>query len=352
MICFNCLPLASPWRTVTKFEVKDPLVIIMGIGEYHDKLQNLPGIGADYKNCVLAFNSVYNYSVFYKNHKNKNVYAKDKIDLSTAKLSRKVKIEWVYDEIIQFFKNARDIIVKNQHDALITIISSHGDMEGVIVDSNHEEVSLIEIFSLFNRNQCVYLQDKPKIMFIDACRGQMISKVNVAPIANINSKNSNNTATTTYASLKTKLKLLSLKSLNNIDVTNDNDNTDDKNDENKQNTVFKDNESNVSQKKENCNQNGIKSQLEKTYHKEGNYRFIYANIDGYAVVEGGTRGGYLIRAIRSVFGNVDHILSSNLDEIVHQINEQAKQRVGTSILVQQVEDVNRMDGIVTFQKKT
>ena len=169
--------MTSHWGTVVKFEIKDPLVVMMCIGEYHDKSQNLIGVGADYKNTVLAFNSTYNYSVFYMNNKNENMYVTEKIDIKTAKLSRRVKIEWTEKEIVSFFKNARDIIVENKHDGLITVISSHGEGQGVILDSNYEEVSLIEIFSTFSSFYCQYLEDKPKIMFIDACRGQMLSKV-------------------------------------------------------------------------------------------------------------------------------------------------------------------------------
>ena len=55
--------------------------------------------------------------------------------------------------------------------------------------------------------------------------------------------------------------------------------------------------------------------------------------------------------MHSVFGNVDKVVSSTLDIIVHQINMQAKKLVGTSHVVQLVEDVNRMDGIAILEKK-
>ena len=87
----------------------------------------------------------------------------------------------------------------------------------------------------------------------------------------------------------------------------------------------------------------------KPYHKEGNYRFIYANIDCYAVAEGGKKGGHLIRALNSVFANVNAIIASDLDPIVYQLNKQAKKRVGTSVVVQQIEDVSRMDGPATLR---
>ena len=42
----------------------------------------------------------------------------------------------------------------------------------------------------------------------------------------------------------------------------------------------------------------------------------------------------------------DHHITS-----IFQINEQAKTRVGTTIVAQQIEDVNRMNGPVRFKQK-
>ena len=165
------------WGSVRKMKICDPLVVILGIGEYHDISQNLIGIGTDYKRCVHAFNNRYNYSVFYQNRKSENVYSTTKMNLETAKLSRSVKIEWTYEEIIEFFENARNVVVNNKHDSLIIIISYHGESDGVIIDSNHEEMSLMEIYYLFTRDECDYLKDKPKIVFVDACLGKMLSNV-------------------------------------------------------------------------------------------------------------------------------------------------------------------------------
>ena len=41
-------------------------------------------------------------------------------------------------------------------------MSSHGDDEGVILDSDSEDVSLMEIYWIFTRDECPYLKDKPK----------------------------------------------------------------------------------------------------------------------------------------------------------------------------------------------
>ena len=353
--------------------------MILGIGDYHDESQNLVGIGADYKRCINVFNGVYNYSVFYQNDKNKNVYETEKIDLKTAEISRRVRIEWKETEILKFFEDARDEVVNNNHDGLIIIISSHGDDEGVILDSDNTEVDLLEIYETFTRDACPHLKDKPKIVFVDACRGRMLCYP--APKENGNenkgydnkSNNSSNISETQTSEIKTK----SPKSSNSgstasadvsIRITTHNKSDEKNSDSTDTNTtltespnsdlttktnVVSGNESKSSTNETNENKmekNAFGNKFEKTkaYHKQGNFRFIYGSIDGYAVVGGGTKGGYLIQALCGVFLNVEKTLKSNLDEIVYRINEQATQRSGASIVVPHIEDLNRMNGPVTF----
>ena len=89
----------------------------------------------------------------------------------------------------------------------------------------------------------------------------------------------------------------------------------------------------------------------KVYHKEGQYRFIYANIDGYSTIDGGKNGGYLIQAIKHIFENVNEVIKSNLNDIILQINKQAQYLSGTKVLVQQIEDVNRLNDNVQIRPK-
>ena len=324
----------------------------MGIGDYNGS-QDLKGVGMDYKNSIHAFNKKYKYSVFYRNKKNENVYSQQEI--KNFKKSR-VKLHWSEKdssnddddddhEILDFFRDARNIIVQNKHDSLIAIISSHGDVDGVILDSNGEELPLMYIYHIFSRDECDYLKDKPKLVFVDACRGRMQSRV------------SSNTSDVSIAT----------KSLTSItDVINSSGGGTEEDSkitfEEKKNSDKELKETELGEKDEKQqikdvidkeeNSNVIKQLFEeKKYHKEGNFRFIYANIEGYATVDGGKKGGYLIQAIHSVFLKVDTVLKSNLDAIVYQINDQSKKKVGTSVVVQRIEDVNRMDGIVTFQIK-
>ena len=169
VVVFVVFGFCRRWQFVKKLEMEDPLIVILGIGgDYHnhDKSQNLVRIGTDCKRCIKVFNGGYNYSIFYQNETNKNVYKRKKIDLETAQISTHVKTEWEEAEILKFFGDPRDVygVVNNNHDGLIVFISSHGESGGVILDydSDGEEVSLMEIYWIFTRDECPYLKDKPK----------------------------------------------------------------------------------------------------------------------------------------------------------------------------------------------
>ena len=84
-----------------------------------------------------------------------------------------------------------------------------------------------------------------------------------------------------------------------------------------------------------------------SYHEQANTRFVYANPDGYAAVDAGIKGGYLIQAVKKVFCNEKEIYNSNLDSIVNQIREKARDMVGTWTM-ENVQDVNHMNFDVFF----
>ena len=73
--------------------------------------------------------------------------------------------------------NIKQTIIENNHDSILLIISSHGDSDGVILDTDCEELSLLIIFATFFGRECPYLLDKLKIFIIDACRVSLTSKV-------------------------------------------------------------------------------------------------------------------------------------------------------------------------------
>ena len=87
------------------------------------------------------------------------------------------------------------------------------------------------------------------------------------------------------------------------------------------------------------------------YHEQANFRYIYGNPDGYVIADGGSKGGYLIRAIKRVLSNLDIVLNQNLNTIVDKIRSEVNTLVGKGAMAA-VEDVNTMMYRVRFQKKS
>ena len=133
-----------------RYKIEDPLIVMLGIGEY-DHEHNLIGMANDYFSVIYTFHKEFEYSIFYQNKKNQNEYHASKTDLDYNKASEalarnkesrqgkkymeqlfknvdeSVKTRWKYDEIVSFFEESRKMLISNNHDALIFVISSHGD---------------------------------------------------------------------------------------------------------------------------------------------------------------------------------------------------------------------------------
>ena len=374
------------WDSIKYYTIKDPLVVMVGIGDYHGDLQNLIGMSKDYKNMIYTFNNKYNYSFYYQTDENKIMYTKNSIvDLQTESISTTIKLEWNEDEILDFFESARNVIVKNNHDSLIGIISSHGDSEGVILDSDMEEVSLLDIFANFMQDQCPYLQDKPKLMFVDACRGDQKSwvKKQTTVTQSFKTRTNQNTDTRSHcndhdSSSDEKTNQQEMKHASLANTSHEISDHDVRSNDSHTEAAYTITTTQMSDKETTAsrlstvdgddvkiNSDDSDSQLVKhkaiskldakllPYHKEGNFRVIYANIDGYAVVEGGKRGGYLLQAVKEVFCNQQRILhkDTTFNDIVLQINKRSQNLAGKTILVQQTQDVNQMDGFIKFEKR-
>ncbi|XP_015795119.1 caspase-7 [Tetranychus urticae] len=59
-----------------------------------------------------------------------------------------------------------------EHDALVCVIMSHGAKRDIIVGSDGLYVRLETLLSYFNNFNCPHLMNKPKLFFIQACRGE------------------------------------------------------------------------------------------------------------------------------------------------------------------------------------
>ncbi|XP_062891547.1 caspase-14-like isoform X2 [Mobula hypostoma] len=72
-------------------------------------------------------------------------------------------------EILSSLEKYRDSIEDKVCCSFVFILA-HG-LEGKVKGRDNEEVDLEEIFELFNNEECLSLQQKPKVFVIQACRG-------------------------------------------------------------------------------------------------------------------------------------------------------------------------------------
>ena len=79
------------------------------------------------------------------------------------------------DGMKETLKAVCKLIVSEGNDSFICYISSHGCKDGVYgVDSI--PVSVDELSKVLEPDECSHLRDKPKIFFIQACRGETASE--------------------------------------------------------------------------------------------------------------------------------------------------------------------------------
>ena len=355
--------------------IRDPLVAIIGVGDYeNDVMPPLVGVNMDYLNSIYTFHYKLGYSVLFQNKLANSVEYITKngnAEIDFNKCKEQVKTYWLDDEIEQFFDNVKLYTLTHHHDAVIFLISAHGDSEGVILDCQGEEVSLGVLFSSFQGQECTYLIDKPKIAFVDACRGSMRSKPYYVPQKQEKQEKETN-------GNPAKSKMISQADKWTSDMSSSGFSND------APSIIIEPNQTTSGGSGGGLGGGGViaadayasgpgglgspgspgspgsdsdsinKSSIEPEdahYHTNANFRYVYGNPEGYAVADGGSKGGYLIRSIKRVFSNVDVLTNSQtLDTIVHQIRKQTKKLVGKGS-VQCVEDVNTMTYEVVFEEK-
>ena len=296
--------------TTEVHHLKDPLIVTVGIGEYDSGVYpNLVGIKRDYLNIKYSLNFKRGYSMVYmtKNNKIKN----EKLRITkNGQLKDNFKIRWTKKEIVQFNTSIiQDILKENKYDGLIYFLSGHGERDGdddTVVDSNGTNLLCSEIISSFDSENCVYLKDLPKIFLFDCCRG----------------------------SLRAKKEYLSQKT----ETTKDQENEDKEKEKEKEQGQTKETAAKQEKKeqkvKENDEEKNSKSKsgqkVEQVVHQQNAlsprskasdiYR-IYAGRPGFAVVDGGNRGGYLIRSFTKVIANDGIFYTFPFEQIILQTKQ-------------------------------
>ena len=297
----------------TPCSLSAPLIAMLGISEYDD-FANLECVVNDYKNVEYAFHGVRGYSYVYFNKKNKIIHkkqCKSNTDYNVAS-GDNIKLRWTDNEIFDFNDKICQILnsSKNNYDGLIYFISSHGDSGGIIYDSNGDKVPLITIFEKFNNQNCIKLRNKPKIYFVEACRGSMRTKrfenSVFKDVINNNAKEATKYSTTTITeSATTASKVL-------VDADMD---------------EFKESALMMKDDMNNWDQN--KNENVAIFSKYNYNREIYANAEGYAVVEPGSKAAYMTRSITKAIIN-DDIFVKDFDSIMNHTRKIMLKLMGMS----------------------
>ena len=314
---------------------------MIGIGKYSG-MDDLIGVSKDYDNIFHTFYKQFGYSIILKDEDNNLLYCNKNNDKISKLTKRNYKLHWKYDEIEDFVDGVARVASDstNEHDGLLFFISSHGESDSVILDSECEEISLIQIFYPFFGEKSPYLLDKPKIFVVDACRGSMRAK----PIQSPKTDKSKAEAKMEHDDGEKNGDPDFGKSNKSVN-SHDNDSNDEKmQDSQNKDFVFR---GNVNDGDDNNNKNNIKLGNQ-YYHSQANTRFIYSNPDGYAAVDAGSKGGYLIQSTKKIFCNQPAIYDCSLDNIVNQIRAKTRDLVGNGVM-QNVQDVNHMNFDVFFK---
>lgn len=352
---------ATIFHQIPKYEIKNALVVILGIGDYDNSILDLIGVPRDYKNILWVFYNLFSYSVIFwdennhlqycskfassKNESN-NLPNKAKLHhdaIHPKKLHKddgKFKIKWTCDEIDEYFDQVSNIVSKGEHDSLICFMSSHGDVDGVIVDSDEKEYQLFQIFNRFFGQNCKAMISKPKIFFADTCRGRLRSKIKIKNQTQ-NKKRKNQDSVD--INIGTRCMPSDLYDHKEKSVASAGMEAHEEKISAKTNTNLQRTTPTPTQ------QSHSHTRMSDLFHEQENCRFIYPNPEGYASLDGGKKGGYLIQSTKKVFSKTD-IENKNLDEIVLQIRLKTREMAGAAS-IQLVEDVNLMTFPVCFVKK-
>ena len=198
----------------------------------------------------------------------------------------------------------------------------------MIIDSAGEEVSLSSLFIHYDGNHCQYLIDKPKVVFVDACRGSMKSPT-ILRVKDVNDEKdfANKNTEDESESKMIKLKPKTTQTSNTVHNVKDKAKPSPLEATNKNSTV-----------------------VDNWYHSQANFIHIYANPEGYAAADAGMKGGYLIGAIKRVFSNLEISLNQTLDDMIRQIRAETKNNAGRGTL-ECVEVIDKMTYKVRFEKR-
>ena len=312
------------------YVINAALIVFLGIGDYNDALQNLPGVFRDYQNILNTFVETWKYTVFYKTDKNFSIYTNN---INIIKSNNNYKLHWTIDEIEKFVEEARMYVTFNKHNGLIFVISSHGDTGKVIYDSNMDEYELPAIFNMFQPQWGELLETYneppeiskrlfqiPKIFCIDSCRGSTCAK-----IVNVNSDQNDDNEQKSKKSQQ------------------------DEDDNDKEKLASK---SKTTKERERFASKSVSKEMAKVLSTNySNFCKIWANVEGYSVADGSLNGGLFLRNVTKLFQDKKWILNHSLNDIILKIRDYTKREatlIGVLNFTQLVENEATMERPVRF----
>eukprot|EP01084_Bolivina_argentea_P131549 232176_1 len=154
-------------QEIETYIISTALILVVCITSY-DYCKDLPGTQIDKQNMYKLWHYKYKFEVIQNNTKRVDYDDfNDLINDCRSKLSRKQN--------------------KNKYDALFIIYSGHGDEDNIILSDSYK-YNRDKLMEYFNGNNVPFMSNKPKIIIMDACRGNK-DVVEAWPVSNNNTKN-------------------------------------------------------------------------------------------------------------------------------------------------------------------
>jgi len=153
---------ASDDEKTESYVIKSPYIIIVGVVDYDPPNSSLPAVAKDVENMRRLWFDTYHYD---KSHASIIVGEQKQTYITEKRMT---------DELIRIqaelnLKHHRDC------DALLFIFSGHGTWHKSgthLICSDNRTVSVREIQDKFASNNCKFLAGKPKLFYLDCCRGE------------------------------------------------------------------------------------------------------------------------------------------------------------------------------------
>ena len=247
------------------------------------------------------------------------------------------KLKWNGDDIDQFIEESRKCLVLNEHDALLFAISSHGDRDKVIYDSECEMYELDTLFAMYSAQasallesydetpaQSAHLLRIPKIFFVDSCRGNQKAKVSqiIEKVQQTDHEKEQKNVFSAFPTSPTSLPPSPTSTSTSapvpastaiVDTNATTATASDKNNTGKNG------------KQESFKLKGInKEDAGKVAGQMANFFKLFANTEGFSVMGGSENGGIFLRSVKRVFQDPKFVTKNDWQKIIHKIREYTK----------------------------